>query len=306
MTIIIDGREALPLRAIPYVTRRQKFSPAVIVAYLARYDLERGANMSTLSAYRIKDNNPVQIPPLDWINILPAILEIEAKSTDQTGESGVARINDYEKLHSEAVEHLPDGVFVWLDDFKKIYDGYINNQSKLFKLLQLDEIACSDPSSFEQEVNLSNFETDPGLIAEMFTDPMSYAELELAPILTTDTRAMVREGFEITPRNIEKDTVAVVKQAVPDGVKGNRNTPHMSAWSIVDSNDPNPEQPWYTPARYFARQLVKDDTTLLTKKSLLATKVSQSLTNAGIYKRGGKLPVSDGTVLKALSNVSLG
>ena len=78
------------------------------------------------------------------------------------------------------------------------------------------------------------------------------------------------------------------------------------SWHIPDPNDPEPEQPWYTPARYFARQLVAKDTILLIKRKRLADKVSASLKNAGIYKRGGKLPPSPVTVLKALSNVNLG
>ena len=75
---------------------------------------------------------------------------------------------------------------------------------------------------------------------------------------------------------------------------------------MADQSDPTPEQDWYTPARYFARQLVKNDSTLLTKKSKLTEKVSQSLAAVKIFKRGGKMPLSAGTVLKALSKVSLG
>lgn len=77
-------------------------------------------------------------------------------------------------------------------------------------------------------------------------------------------------------------------------------------WNIKDSRDPKPEQPWYTPARYFARQLVREDSTLLTKRNTLANKVVQSLTNAGIKKRGGKKPFDPGTIKKALSNIDLG
>lgn len=77
-------------------------------------------------------------------------------------------------------------------------------------------------------------------------------------------------------------------------------------WLELDLKDPEPEQDWYTPARYFARQLVRDDSTLLTKRKLLAQKVAQSLSNVKIYKRGRKLPPSYTTILKALSKVSLG
>lgn len=77
-------------------------------------------------------------------------------------------------------------------------------------------------------------------------------------------------------------------------------------WLVPDPNDPTPNQPWYIPARYFARQLVKEDSTLLTKRDLLAQKVAQSLTNAGFYKRGGEKPLDSGTVKKAFSKVCLG
>lgn len=77
-------------------------------------------------------------------------------------------------------------------------------------------------------------------------------------------------------------------------------------WLRVDPRDPNPEQHWYTPARYFARQLVIADTTLLTKKLILADKVSSSLAGVGIFKRGGKKPHAPDTVLKAFANVPWG
>ena len=80
----------------------------------------------------------------------------------------------------------------------------------------------------------------------------------------------------------------------------------ISPWLIADPKDPKPEQPWYTPARYFARQLIKDDSTMLTKRNLLAKKIGASLSGVEIYKRGGKLPIADTTILKALTNVSLG
>jgi hypothetical protein len=86
-------------------------------------------------------------------------------------------------------------------------------------------------------------------------------------------------------------------------VTGVAAPPHP--WNVHDSRDPNPAQPWYTPARHFARQLVKDDSTLLQKRAVLAAKVSNSLKSAGIYKRGGKKLLDSSTILKAFSNVTL-
>jgi len=90
----------------------------------------------------------------------------------------------------------------------------------------------------------------------------------------------------------------------------NPTTQHSSngdakPWLVADPKDPTPAQPWYTPARYFARQLIKGDSTLLQKSLPLADKVSKSLAKVGIYKRGGVSPLAADTILKAFSNVKL-
>jgi hypothetical protein len=77
-------------------------------------------------------------------------------------------------------------------------------------------------------------------------------------------------------------------------------------WLVADPKDPTPALSWYTPARYFARQLIKDDSTLLLKRLTLADSVSKSLAKVGIYKRGGVKPFAADTILKAFSNIKLG
>ena len=77
-------------------------------------------------------------------------------------------------------------------------------------------------------------------------------------------------------------------------------------WLVMDPRDPPPVQAWYTPARYFARQLVKGDSTLLLKTLILADMVSKSFDKVGVKKRGGKKPFVADTILKAFSNVKLG
>jgi hypothetical protein len=80
----------------------------------------------------------------------------------------------------------------------------------------------------------------------------------------------------------------------------------VKPWLAIDEQDPAPAQPWYTPARYFARQLTIEKPTLLANRELLADKVSTALFNAGFKKRGGKERFDSGTVKKALVNVTLG
>ena len=77
-------------------------------------------------------------------------------------------------------------------------------------------------------------------------------------------------------------------------------------WKVADPNDPDPAQPWFTPARYFARQLVIGDSKLLNNRNLLANKTSQALFNAGIFGRTKNKALDAGTILKAFINISLG
>ncbi len=75
-------------------------------------------------------------------------------------------------------------------------------------------------------------------------------------------------------------------------------------WLLRNPDDPAPKYGWYTPARYFARQLVIEHPTLLTKRDRLAEKVVVSLEKVGELKRGGKKPFLASTVKKAFSKMS--
>jgi hypothetical protein len=76
-------------------------------------------------------------------------------------------------------------------------------------------------------------------------------------------------------------------------------------WLITDPKDPPPKYPWYTPARYFARQEVIADPTLISKRKLLANKVANAL-YAVNFKNRSKNKFDPGTILKAFTKVTLG
>ena len=84
------------------------------------------------------------------------------------------------------------------------------------------------------------------------------------------------------------------------------NADMSKPWLVVDPKDPESKYDWYTPARYFARKLVEEDSLLLTKRDILAVKVVTLLTGAGIKKRGGKKTFDPNTIKKSLSNIDFG
>lgn len=77
-------------------------------------------------------------------------------------------------------------------------------------------------------------------------------------------------------------------------------------WLIANSSDPVADYTWYIPARYFARETLKTEPTLLAKKDILAGRVNTLFKNFGIKKRGGKNDFDDSTIKKAFSNVNFG
>lgn len=106
----------------------------------------------------------------------------------------------------------------------------------------------------------------------------------------------------------ESQTIAEVGTGVLSGShsKVDRESPEAKPWLVPNPADPKPEVDWYIPARFFARQLVIEESTLLHKRVLLARKTSKSMADVGIFKRGGKLAFDESTVLKAFVNVKFG
>jgi hypothetical protein len=74
---------------------------------------------------------------------------------------------------------------------------------------------------------------------------------------------------------------------------------------IVHPDDPKPKSPWYTPARYFARQIVMVDSSLDKNRKNLSAKVQQELAARKVHKRGGKVPPDAASIRNALSCVNL-
>lgn len=77
-------------------------------------------------------------------------------------------------------------------------------------------------------------------------------------------------------------------------------------WLIANSSDPVAAYSWYIPARYFARETLKTEPTLLAKKSVLAGRVNVLFKKYEIKKRGGVNNFDDSTIKKAFTNVNFG
>jgi len=112
LTVEIEGRKALPVRAIPYVTG---WGVGELVQYLSRKVGAPFERLQEVYAYHLISGQPVKYLPREWESIktnldaLSAELHEKFKNDDQ----------GYAAWCSEAVKILPEGVFVWVDEFEK-------------------------------------------------------------------------------------------------------------------------------------------------------------------------------------------
>lgn len=154
LTVLIGGREALLVRAIPYVTGWQRFSPDFIANNLAQnFKLIWCDGNAGLTAYHLSNGIPIVVHPREWDAIVVNLKSFEAKLRQENPNDDIG----YAAWRADAVSLLPSDAFVWLDEFKKKYQA--DKESLLY------------------------FETKP-----------SNAELILTPLLDSNTRAIVVEG----------------------------------------------------------------------------------------------------------------
>ena len=112
---IINGREAVPIRAIPLATGWE-VSPDILSASLAH--TAKGIRLENLFAYQPRtDGTFAPVLPKEWDGVddrLRALsASLQAKNSDRT-------ITRPEWLR-ESIPLLPAGVFVWKDDFEKAF-----------------------------------------------------------------------------------------------------------------------------------------------------------------------------------------
>lgn len=182
------------------------------------------------------------------------------------------------------------------DNYRDI-KSFGTGNNKIDKLLLLLKSNLSDRSFFSAGVsNIGDLNLHGVRLSEF-----AYWCNHIKYDIPRELDAMAQSVQTFTP--IE---AAPITQTLHAPIKAELINSAENPWNIVNPEDPEPLQPWFTPARYFARQLVKDDSTLLIKRELLANKTSQSLFNAGIFGRTKNKALDAGTILKAFNNVSLG
>ncbi len=150
LIIRIAGRDALPVRAIPYVTG-WVVSPDVVARDFASCVGAPFVRLKNLVAYQLHNDEPIEVLPKEWDRYEAKFLGFEADLKSQFANDD----QGYAAWLESAVSKLPSGVFVWFDEFERAFKkGFSPTRAML---LYEPEIALEKDCSPEQSVRWQKF-----------------------------------------------------------------------------------------------------------------------------------------------------
>lgn len=185
--VLIEGREAIPVRAIPLLTNWDVLSPDVVAEVLAG-DSDFFHVFKGLIAHRVEHGVLKEIRPAFWENyIVPSI----AVLSDRIKDKQVTYADGYSQWQSESLKALPAGAFVWRDEFEPRFWAKYGPEGETVLRITADE-------RFEPVTRNEDIEPD--------FDPF---------IPSTDVARLVMEGFE-SPDFVSKVAPSEHGLVVPD------------------------------------------------------------------------------------------
>lgn len=117
MTVVvqIEGRDAIPVRAIPMLTDWQALSPAKVAEILSG-DSDHWPSFDGLAAYRLHpDGRVVRESQRSWSSWIVRNLKAASEAIK---EKQTSRETGSQQWRNEALALLPAGVFVWRNEFE--------------------------------------------------------------------------------------------------------------------------------------------------------------------------------------------
>lgn len=178
--ISIEGREAIPVRAIPLLTDWNVMWPDAVAKALAGDESCFG--FEGLCAYRMEGGEAKPIRATWWQSF--AVRDLKALS-DKIKSDQVTHESGHQMWRKESLAELPAGVFVWKDEYVPLYQGRFGP----------DELARS-------------------LGREITQSERKARELDFAPFISAEHAALVKEGF--APQ-ADKPQASTEAQPAPDG-----------------------------------------------------------------------------------------
>lgn len=110
--VTIDGREAIPVRAIPFVTGWSLSTEDLVQCFA---NCHRYLRFNKMTSHRLfKDGRYERMSPMEWNGLGSSLRKFSSLLKMETRPPEVQRT-----VREKLFAGLPDGVFVWKDDFMK-------------------------------------------------------------------------------------------------------------------------------------------------------------------------------------------
>ena len=149
VTIEINGRQALPVRAIPLLTDWRGISPDQLAQSLAG-ESDYRPSFDGLTAHRLHpDGSTEPIPPRWWASWVVHKLNAISEAIQATQ---IGRETGRQQWRAQALAQLPAGVFVWRDEFEAAHTQEYGHESWR---------ARGNPEGFDPSVHALDFNPQP-------------------------------------------------------------------------------------------------------------------------------------------------
>lgn len=118
VVVLINDREAIPVRAIPFLTYWEVLSPDDLAKALTGED-DFNQSFAELQAHQlIDDGTTTPVPKKFWANFV--VRELAALS-ERIDHSEMPHEDGYDQWRRESLVKLPAGIFVWRDEFEECF-----------------------------------------------------------------------------------------------------------------------------------------------------------------------------------------
>lgn len=183
----VDGRDAVPIRAIPFLTDWRELTPGVLVHLLAG-DEDLFAPFQ-LAAWRVEEGGRVvEITSRFWIEKMREA----AALGEEVSAAHIGVESQRQRWRRDVLRVLPAGTFVWREDLDRFVERMVSAKSLL----------GAKPSGVLDDSLLDDDLEDADAARHALRQHAQLAEryrLDYHAFVEAEFAAMVREGFDASP-----------------------------------------------------------------------------------------------------------
>ena len=190
----IGGRECVPVRLVPFLTRRQLLTPdhmAQICSWRHPFGEVRWWSKGTYQL--LPDGSYSALQPRDWDDATDQLATLETTLRQQEKFDGELAA----EWDRRSVELLPAGVFVWRDELESEYarlfgehDFFVGRPG----LPELSDEACE--RALNDAIETGNFDSLADTSKAMLMTRPGDGKLSFDPLLDEQSQRVIFEGFE--------------------------------------------------------------------------------------------------------------